>query len=546
MNAIDLFSGIGGWTLGLKLAGIDVLASYDWWSPANETHGRNFGKTLPNVDIRQMDISCLPQPCEVDFVVGSPPCTQFSFSNRGGNGDLEDGLVDIRRMLQIIEYLKPRYWVMENVPRVSQILKKELAPQGSLEHFASLVTVNEVFNMEEFGLPQARSRMVAGHFPVHLLKSYRGTFGSTTLAQVVDALRQDEVIDPLYGYRLSQIDLTDHVLEVPLNEEETRMNRESKSYHPVYNRMTFPDSLDRPARTITATCTRVSRESIVIHDPKLNGFRRLTLRERALLQGFPITYQFFGRNYSDRLKMIGNAVPPFFTYQLAMALRDTPRGQLIHPRAAKYQHVCMAGLSNSLQPDLHAPKYGRNRRFRSAVPGLRFGSGVRFELANSFSREEVYWAVDLYYGTSKAIIRANLEQHRIERALKEYVLEGLLDTARSCMSRVLAFTSQCGPSELQDRWTKRTDGVGPFQLVDLIGAAVREFRASFSEEDLIIATMCARGLFPGMNSKKTADDLVLMLAGAICASIFNLAAVGAEHRPSPAEWEGEAFEGIQR
>src|SRR3546814_10840551 len=59
-------------------------------------------------------------------------------------------------------------------------------------------------------------------------------------------------------------DLIDHVEEDVLNSEEARINRSNKVTHTVYNAMPFPDPLDRTVRTITATCTRVSRESIVI------------------------------------------------------------------------------------------------------------------------------------------------------------------------------------------------------------------------------------------------------------------------------------------
>ena len=63
-------------------------------------------KKLEIVDIRKLELKQLPNPEEVDFVVGSPPCTQFSYSNRGGSGDISDGLVDIFKFLEVVEYLK--------------------------------------------------------------------------------------------------------------------------------------------------------------------------------------------------------------------------------------------------------------------------------------------------------------------------------------------------------------------------------------------------------------------------------------------------------
>ncbi len=82
-TAIDLYSGVGGWSLGLKMAGFRVLRSYEWWNDAVETHRKNFphqGKQ-ETINIRDMALkSSLPAPKDVDIVVGSPPCTQFSFT----------------------------------------------------------------------------------------------------------------------------------------------------------------------------------------------------------------------------------------------------------------------------------------------------------------------------------------------------------------------------------------------------------------------------------------------------------------------------------
>lgn len=59
-------------------------------------------------------------------------------------------------------------------------------------------------------------------------------------------------------------EIIDNELEEPLNWEEERFNRDMKVAHPIYNGMPFPDPFDRSIRTVTATCTRVSRESLII------------------------------------------------------------------------------------------------------------------------------------------------------------------------------------------------------------------------------------------------------------------------------------------
>jgi DNA (cytosine-5)-methyltransferase 1 len=262
LRAIDLYSGIGGWSLGLKMAGIDVVASYEWWNKASLTNHRNNGHLAVPGDIRDLNLDDLPG--DIDVVVGSPPCTQFSFANRGGNGDIEDGLKDIAKFLEIVDHLKPSFWAMENVPRVAGILEERLAENGSLAEYRHLKPSISIVDMAEWGIPQKRKRCIIGNFDHDLLRHYRNHLKPKTLGDVVERLSADRVRDPIYGFRVAHSRLTDHVVEDFLSPEEERINRENKTYHPIYNNMEFPDLLGRPARTITATCTRVTRESVVI------------------------------------------------------------------------------------------------------------------------------------------------------------------------------------------------------------------------------------------------------------------------------------------
>ena len=284
MKCIDLYSGIGGWTLGMKLNGIEHIKSFEWNKDSNLTHNLNFGTDNQEIDIRKLDFySSLPEVGSIDFVVGSPPCTQFSYSNKGGGGDIQDGLIDMYQFLCVVEYLKPKYWAMENVPRVKKILEKVLVEDEKFKRFKKMFNYLEVVDSSEYGTPQKRKRMIAGNFPFELFDAYKSKTESKTLGDVIKALSKETVIDPIYGYSISKDELTDHIKEEVLSFEELRINREAKSYHPVYNGMSFPERLDRPSRTITSTCTRVSRESLIIKQD--NGFRRLTVRERGALMG---------------------------------------------------------------------------------------------------------------------------------------------------------------------------------------------------------------------------------------------------------------------
>jgi DNA (cytosine-5)-methyltransferase 1 len=472
LRAIDFYSGVGGWSLGFKMTGIEMVQSYEWWNKANLTNARNNRHSTVEIDIRTLPIDKLPE--NIDIVVGSPPCVEFSYSNRGGSGDIFDGLKDIEKFLSVVDCLKPKCWAMENVPRVAEILRRELAKGGVLAHFAHLAPEIRIVDACEWGVPQQRKRCIAGRFDFDLLFAYRKRARTRTLGDVVRSLTDSQPTDPVYGIPLSAEELFDHVPEEPLSWEEERMNREMKSFHPVYNNMAFPDSMDRPGRTVTATCTRVSRESIVIASPEHPGkFRRLTVRERACLQSFPITYQFFGESHAQKLKMVGNAVPPLLTWHIAHAMRGTlPAGLPSLSEAASVFSIPQT-LPKTTPPDSKGACYPETRRFRAAIPHLRFKSGVRFELANSFDGSTPFWRIGFYFGNSKSIQELELDEmlrRKIDTAcdsLAPFPAE-ILDLLQACISRTTA-------SRLQSRWNRRLpDGTHPYDLVDEAGKAVEK------------------------------------------------------------------------
>ncbi|WP_141400400.1 DNA cytosine methyltransferase [Magnetospirillum sp. 15-1] len=467
LRAIDLYSGVGGWSLGLRLAGIDVIASYEYWGPANETNFKNNSHQAQTVDIRRLSFEDLPT--DIDVVVGSPPCTQFSFSNRGGGGDIADGLEDIKRFLAIVDHLKPRVWAMENVPRVAKIIEAELEEGGKLDAFRHLGCVTHIVDMAEYGLPQRRRRCIAGNFDIDLLEDYRAAAQPRTLGEIVAALSSDPIVDPLFGLSIPRSDLTDHVAEDALSEEEVRINCANKTTHTVYNAMPFPDPLDRSVRTITATCTRVSRESIVIQAAEPEGaFRRLTLRERASLQGFPVTFQFYGANYGQKLRMIGNAVPPAFSYLMGHVLQGHCS------RAVPSLSMAAQGLTRpkplplETPPDRVGASYPASRTFKFAIPSLQLKSGVRFEICNDTSRPVVEWRLAFFFGTSKAIKSLRLDA-ALAKCLSAQMPEALAIAVEPILSKACSFIAKADIANMQALWAHRgPGGTRAFMLLDML------------------------------------------------------------------------------
>lgn len=481
LRAIDLYSGIGGWSIGLGMAGIEVVRAYEIWKPAASTYTKNLGHDVSISDIRRF--SWKKAPKKIDVIVGSPPCTEFSFSNRGGNGNINDGLKDIAKFLDIVKRLKPKFWVMENVPRVKEILDRELKRGGKLSRYRSLNLETRIVDMSEFGLPQRRTRCIAGNIDFDRLLRYRKKCEKRVLRHVLTAVAKKTVVDPLYKMSIPKAQLTDHDEEDALSREEARYNREVKANHPVYNGMRFPDPSDEPVRTLTATCSRVSRESVVVKaTPTGKRYRRLTIRERAIAQGFPITYQVFGASYNQKMEMVGNALPPLFAWYVAEAIKGTKPSRL---RPVERAIRSFRGPDERPKQTRFEsrPTYRASRRFRFAIRGFRFKSGVSFELSNKHEGSRVSWNINFYHGHSKDIrilkpgkrVLAKLRASRELAPLKRFV--------RNKLQEVALLKQRYSPRHLQLVWTKRGKGLHPFKLADKIGALARDVSREVSGLD---------------------------------------------------------------
>jgi len=517
-TAVDLYSGVGGWSLGLRMAGIDVVSSYEWWNRANDTNLRNNGHKTECLDIRQLPSSSVPK---VDLIVGSPPCTHFSLANRGGKGNIYEGLKDVEKFLEIVDAIKPRFWAMENVPRLATIMERELCQEGVLHRFAGLNPRIMVLDASEWGVPQRRQRCIAGNFDFDLLFSYRDGLPNRSLGDVISSLSSDPVQDPIYGTSLPQSRLLDHDPEDVLSPEEERINREMKTFHPVYNNMSFPDDPHRPSRTVTATCTRVSRESIVVCTEK--GFRRLTVRERACLQSFPLNYQFYGDSHSQKLKMVGNAVPPLLSFYIAQAMLGTPVSNLLDPSSAISVFSIPSESPAKTKPDKPGCSYSAQRRFRSAIPHLRFKSGVRFELGNSFAGKSPEWRIKFFFGGSKKIGEVVLDDLLLKDIEKVKGVKSKIAKARKACDKVSETISGTSSSNLQHAWTHCEGGcLHPHSLVDAIGDAVGSMiaeDASGLSSEVVRGVMASMGNPPGW--EKVVRNAPAVFTGLLVGCIVN-------------------------
>jgi len=146
VKVIDLFCGGGGFSEGFRQAGFEIILGIDNDFFASESFRINQNCMVENKEIREMLI--LPQ---TDIIIGSPPCIEFSTMNR--NFDKERNLDLINKFLDLIKKSSPKYWIMENVPKILNYISSEYT------------RAYQILQANDFGLFHQRKRIFIGNFP---------------------------------------------------------------------------------------------------------------------------------------------------------------------------------------------------------------------------------------------------------------------------------------------------------------------------------------------------------------------------------------------
>jgi DNA (cytosine-5)-methyltransferase 1 len=340
LKVVDFFAGAGGFSEGFRQLGFDVIYATDNWNPAVET----FKLNNPDTEVVKADATLLSADDvpRADVIIGGPPCTEFSGSKLGGGGDVEKGMILVTRFLYFVHKLQPRWWIMENVPRLLQTLPRRIPLRrlGVKEDGYLEFPRRTVLNAADYGAPQKRLRLFSGRYPdpvqtnaedpVSSLdgKTYEPWVSMRRILQAFpDPLKPPSdsasVRDPLFDVTLPEKSLQDHFGDYcVMSAKEAERNRRQKMEHPYYGKMKFPDDLDRPARTVMATQFNASRETMVIetqHDGK-KAYRKPTIRECASLQCYPVNYAFAGNTATTKYKLVGNSVPSRLSTAVARAI----------------------------------------------------------------------------------------------------------------------------------------------------------------------------------------------------------------------------------
>lgn len=331
-TAIDAFAGAGGLSLGLRRAGFDLLMAFDNDRVAVETHRHNLDSPVELLDATTTSSEQLMNlagvaPGELDLLAGGPPCQGFSMQGLGVRGDPRNELV--LRYLEWIRDIRPRAFLIENVPAIKSVRGRHLLEAVSLAaRAAGLEMHTAVLDASSYGVPQRRRRAFMVGVPA-----------GTDFQWPTQAVPRPMTVREAIGDLPSPPEDGSPHLVVPNHFREARLsalNIERIKHVPEGGgRLHLPEHLqldchkgghrhldtygrlawDEPAVTITARFDSFTRGRFghpVEH-------RTITLREGARLQSFPDDFIFLG-NRGEVARQIGNAVPPLLGESVAGAI----------------------------------------------------------------------------------------------------------------------------------------------------------------------------------------------------------------------------------
>lgn len=331
-TAIDLFCGAGGLTLGLRLARFRVVGAVELDPLAAETYRSNFpGVHLWQMDIRSLSVAAILRELglrrgELDLLAGCPPCQGFStMRTLNGHRDVDDDRNDlVLQVERFVRGLRPRAVMLENVPGLLSDHRLSHLRQA-MEHLGYMATT-QVLDVSMFGVPQRRRRMilVAGRGRTIPLAAPEPR--TTTVREAIGFLpAPGSTGDPLHDLsEQRQPRVRKLIAQIPKDggsrsdlgvEAQLDCHRRCDGFHDVYGRMSW----DEVAPTITSGCVNPSKGRFL--HPEQD--RAITLREAALLQGFPLGYKFsLRRGKYSTAAMIGNALPPEFVRRHARRILE--------------------------------------------------------------------------------------------------------------------------------------------------------------------------------------------------------------------------------
>ena len=332
---LSLFSGAGGLDIGFFDAGFDIVEKVELEEKFVETLKCNSsvkGYYKNNSKVTCIDIAKYhPNHTEIDFIIGGPPCQSFSAAGARASGvsgtRAERGKL-FHEYVRILKQVKPLGFLFENVYRIvgsnsgrdwKDICQAFTAAGYKIDH--------RILDTADYGVPQHRERLIIIGLRTDIAENTcykfpRPTHGydAKTGLKHYSARKaiEDVVAEPVqtgiggkYGHLLE---------EIPPGLNYSFFTEKMGHPTPVFAwRSKFSDFLykadpEKPVRTIKAQGGQYT-------GPFHWSNRTFTINELKRLQTFPDEYKIVGGRL-DRIKQIGNSVPPQFARILALSVAE--------------------------------------------------------------------------------------------------------------------------------------------------------------------------------------------------------------------------------
>jgi DNA (cytosine-5)-methyltransferase 1 len=329
-NSMDLFSGCGGLTLGLKKAGFITKIAIE----IDKNAVRAFKMNHKDVFVIEQDIRNVSIPQikkffkkeDLHLLAGCPPCQGFSsVRTRNGINVRDNRNKLILEYLRFAKHLKPLTLMMENVPGLEKyyLFKDMVSQLKQLKYYVDY----KIVNAKDFGVPQNRKRLVLVASRLNKIEVAEGNKKKVTVRDAIgnmeSVLTTTDKVHTIYPIHTPEI--MRQIILTPKNggsrtdlpKEFTLHCHKNKKigFYDIYGRLRWDDF----STTITGGCLNPSKGRFL--HPTKN--RTISAREAALLQSFPRNYKFpvdIGRGALALL--IGNALPPKLSYTQSLNIKN--------------------------------------------------------------------------------------------------------------------------------------------------------------------------------------------------------------------------------
>ena len=317
--AIDLFCGAGGLAFGVKASGIPVQLGVDHDSHALASFRRNVKASGLLADLTTLDPASLVAAIDRDrplLLTGGPPCQLFSTLHQKRSPRSPA----IAAYVRLVRSIRPDYLVLENVPNIVRSpqwtgLLNSLSACG-YHLWAGIV------DMRSLGLPQKRRRLVLIGSRQGLLVPRWSPRPEVSVRMAIGHLPSQDPEIPNHEFMTLS---ASNLARIRKLRKDGQRSRVSGPFPDAYSRMAW----DEPAPTITTRAISFSNGRF--GHPHFD--RALSVREAALLQGFPADFVFEGTLW-QAARQVGNAVPPVLGRLLGRLVRRHVAGSYVIPSTA--------------------------------------------------------------------------------------------------------------------------------------------------------------------------------------------------------------------